>query len=203
MKFNAKAARYMSSKIKTHWYCTWLTFIGAAACFVVLHSLSAQELPSAPKGFAWKQLEEVKTLLLVPDGWHVKEVDEKGTRAIFVTPEKFDKKYDVGLSVNVVRKLKGKSAPALAETTIAKLGKDNKLVKSWKTGAGKLKGFGCLVRAEAPDKSGPLMMHCLAFGNTETNTFHLFIFEAPVDQWDDAWKTGELIMKKLGIDDEI
>ena len=182
-----------------------MRFLPLVILVLVLSPLAAQELPPAPKGFAWKQFDEVKTLLLVPDGWHVKEKEEKGTRAIFITPEeiKETEKFAVGLSVNIVPKLKGKPAPALAEATIASLGKDNKLLKSWKTGAGKLKGFGCLIQAEAPDKSGPLTMHCLAFGNSETNTFYLFVFEAPKDKWDGAWKTGETIMKKLGIDDEV
>jgi hypothetical protein len=176
-----------------------------AVCFVLLLSsvLMAQDPPPAPKGFAWKQFEKINAILLVPQGWHVKQKEEKGTRAIFITAEEFKEKYDVGLSVNIVRELKGKSAPQLARSTIAELSKKHKLVDSWTKNVGKLQGHGCRVQAEAPDKSGPLIMHCLAFGNTETNTFYLFVFEAPADKWQDAWKTGEVMMAKLGIDDEI
>jgi hypothetical protein len=179
----------------------WLWLMLAALPVTV----AADDFPPAPKGFAWKQFDKVKTILLVPDGWHVKEKEEKGTRAIFITEKeiKGEEKYDVGLSVNIVRELKGKSAPAVARSTIAELSKQHKLVRSWSKDAGKLKGFGCLVRAEAPDKSGPLMMHCLAFGNTETNTFYLFVFEAPADKWEKAWEQGEVLMQKLGIDDEV
>lgn len=168
-------------------------------------TLLAEDPPPAPKGFAWKRFEKVKAILLVPHGWHVKEKEEKGTHAIFITQEEFKEgeKYDTGLSVNIVRELKGKSAPREARNVISELGKKNTLVRSWTSDAGKLKGYGCLVRAEAPDKSGPLMMHCLAFGNMETNTFYLFVFEAPADKWEEAWKQGEQVMKKLGIDDEV
>ena len=84
-------------------------------------TLLAQDAPPAPKGFAWKQFKPTNTMLLIPDSWHVKEKEEKGTHAIFVTPDELKDggKYSTGLSVNIVPKLKGKSAPQEARNAIA------------------------------------------------------------------------------------
>jgi len=178
-----------------------------ATLFVALISFATwapaeDNLPPAPPGFSWKQFEKTKALLLVPEGWFVKEQSAKGTDAIFITKENIDEdgRYSTGLSVNVVQKLKDKKAVEVAQSHIAKLQEQNKGERSWKTNAGKLKGYGCQIKA---DKGGPLRMSCLALANTETNTLYLVVFEAPEADWDTAWKKGAEMMKKLGFDDEV
>ena len=62
---------------------------------------------------------------------------------------------------------------------------------------GPFKGYGCLY------KSNGSMMHNLLIANDKTGSMYLIIFEAPEKEWEDAWKIGEPILKKLYIDDEI
>jgi hypothetical protein len=43
----------------------------------------------------------------------------------------------------------------------------------------------------------------LLIANDKTGTLFLTIFEAPTANWDEAWKTGEVILRKMLLDDEI
>lgn len=47
------------------------------------------------------------------------------------------------------------------------------------------------------------MMREIAVANEKTNTLYLFIFESPESEWGTASKTGEQIINKLALDDEI
>jgi len=37
----------------------------------------------------------------------------------------------------------------------------------------------------------------------KTGALYVFMFEAPAAEWEEAWKIGEPIIQKLGLDDEI
>jgi len=39
--------------------------------------------------------------------------------------------------------------------------------------------------------------------NDKTGTLFLVVFEAPTASWEEAWKTGESIFKKMLLDDEV
>ena len=161
--------------------------------------------PLPPAGFSWKEFPQIQGVLLVPDGWHVKVHEEKGTIAVFITEQNIDerKKYDVGLSAQVVKRLEGSLAVDRAKAYIANLALQNELVELRKpVSMGKLEGHGCLIKAKALDGSGTLVMSSFALGNTKTNSLFLFTFEAPESKWEEAWKKGMVIMNKLGVDDE-
>lgn len=163
------------------------------------------ELPEEPAGFKWKKFEEIKAALLVPDGWYFKQVQQEDTVAYFITKENIDEvgRFDTGLSMNVIRGRDDLNAVLYAEEFIETMAAQNELVREWTTGAGLLKGFGCLTRNAVEGEDVSIMMHTLAIGNEETNTLYILFFESLEEEWDQAWKYGEQILRMFLMDDEI
>lgn len=171
------------------------------AAFVVASSATAADLPRAPAGFTWKEIDSVKAAFLVPAGWHFQEEEIDGTRAFFITKEDIGKsgQYETGLSVNV-QKLHRDSAPERAAETIAGLMAVGEVQDSFVNESGVLKVYGCRVRhAEAGRPA--LIVHWLAIGNSRTNTIYLIGFESPEASWKEAWEKGETILKSFRLDD--
>ena len=50
--------------------------------------------------------------------------------------------------------------------------------------------------------SSPFTEQVLAIGNSRTDALYLIFFESPDAMWDDAWKTGEVMLKVFFLDDE-
>jgi hypothetical protein len=159
----------------------------------------AIDLPAPPAGFRWEEAKEIKGAFLVPNGWYFKHEQNKGTLAYFATPEDLAKngRFTVGLTVNVMPHLRGQNAAEYAERFISEFPKDKKLLKSWDASMGPFRGMGCLV------DDGVAVMHLLMVANPKTNTLYYFMFEAPRDEWNEAWKLGEQVVKLLYLDDEI
>lgn len=163
------------------------------------------EFPDPPEGFTWRKIKPIKAAFLVPDGWHFKAEKVKGTLAYFITAESIDDdgRFDTGLSINVMPHLKGQDAVTYAQSFVISMGEGNELVRNWETGAGVLKGFGCLTRNPGDDNEPTIMMSTLAIGNETTNTLYIMWFESLESEWESAWKLGEKIMEFFFIDDEV
>ena len=67
---------------------------------------------------------------------------------------------------------------------------------------GPFESHGALFSVEDPVR-GNFNAHMVAIANDTTGTVYFCIFEAPADNWDDAWRTGQTMMQKLVIDDSI
>ena len=64
---------------------------------------------------------------------------------------------------------------------------------------GPLQSHGIFSRV--PTAEGPSVERTLAVGNDRTDTFYLFIFEAPEPEWKKAYhEIGFVMMNRLGID---
>jgi hypothetical protein len=174
-------------------------------CFLVLVlvvvalPLLAIDLPQAPVGFRWEEAKEIKGAFLLPKAWHFRHERNKETLAYFATREDLanNARFTVGLTVNVMPRLKGRDAAAYAEQFILGFSRDKKVLKTWDASMGPFRGAGCLV------DDGVAVMHTLMVANPKTNTLYYFMFEAPRDEWDQAWKIGEQMVKLLYLDDEI
>jgi len=164
--------------------------------------LFAMDLPTAPDGYSWQEIPEIKAAFLKPTGWHFKRESKKGTLAYFITKEDIDKvgRFDTGLTINVIREMKGRSAVEYAKSFIDRLTSD-KRGEQWTRTSAPLVQFGC--RYKAADARGMAKVHTLMVANQKTNTLYLFIFESPESEVDSTGKTGERIMDMLAIDDEI
>jgi hypothetical protein len=158
-----------------------------------------RELPPTPDGFHWERVDEVKAALLVPNNWHFKREKHETTLGFFATRENIDNggEFLVGLTVNVIPDIKGQDAVQYAKTFIAGFPEGKKLLKSWDASTGPFVGGGCLVE----DKT--TVMHTFMIANAKTNTLYLFIFEAPKEEWDAAWRIGQEMVRCMLLDDEV
>jgi hypothetical protein len=157
------------------------------------------KLPEPPTGYHWERAPEIKGAFLVPHAWHFKSEKHGDTNAYFVTRENIDRtgEFLVGLTVNVMPRLKDRRAVAYAQAFIAAYAEGKEVLKSWDASMGPFVGSGCLVRDETTT------MHALMVGNPKTNTLYYFLFEAPNAEWASEWPTGEEILRLMLLDDEI
>jgi len=169
-------------------------------------SLVAQELPKQ-NGFTWWKISELKAAILVPKGWHTKTTTKNSTLGFFVTQHEIagaNPSYDTGLSLNVIRNFqesKGKDPLDWAKQYRTIAASKGQVIKSWDKNMGSFNSIGLRVKVSKDGHS--LIMHHLFIINPETGTLYFYLFEAPSDNWDEAWGKGEKIMKLLMIDDEI
>ena len=163
----------------------------------------AMELPQAPTGFSWREVPEIKAAFLMPNGWHFKRQAQGNTLAFFITQEDIDKegRFNTGLTVNVLQKVKPGTAVEYAKTFIGRMATDKHAGEVWTRQFGPLHGFGC--RFKDTNATGTPIVHMLMVANPKTGTLYLFIFEAPDADWPAARAKGEKIMNSLAVDDEI
>ena len=170
--------------------------------FVLLAQLAyPSDLPSAPAGFTWQEVPELKAAFLKPSGWFFKQEEQKGTLAYFITKEDISKggEFQTGLSINVFH-LKKDPAIDHGKYMIENIAR-SKHGKMWTQKFGPFVEFGCQVKDTDATRSS--VMHVLTVANPKTNTLYFFIFESPETDWDSAWKTGKQIMDVLVLDDEV
>lgn len=123
---------------------------------------------------------------------------EGATIGYFVTRENTDSgSFLVGLTANIIPKLKSYDAVAYMNAFMQKLPEGKTIRERWDVSRGPLVGKGLLFEDDQA------VMHELALANPKTNTLYLFMFEAPLSEWDDAWQLGKKIMDTLVIDDEM
>ena len=158
------------------------------------------DLPDPPDGFAWQWCDGIGMGFLRPNGWHFKQSMEKETHGVFITKENIDKEneFKTGLTVNVVsntRKTTGSmpSAHAIALMKTAATTKETVLVEP-PSQQGRIMKF---IYRLKDDKT---IVHALFLTDDREDKLYLILFESPIGEWDEAWKTGSVIMSKLVLD---
>jgi hypothetical protein len=167
------------------------------------------ELPPAPKNFKWVKILKDQSALLQPDGWFYREDHSKGTDAYFVTKEevKDGGSFSTGLSLNVIYNIpkKAKVKPseyALLMTKNIKEERDEVLMQKMQKAEESLSLFFLRVKDMKPG-FGNVIIHYFLISNDQTGTLWMFWFEAPEKEWDEAWKTGSVLLNNLPIESEI
>jgi len=157
------------------------------------------KLPDPPAGFHWERAPEIKGAFLVPQNWFFKAEKQKGTLAYLVTRENIDKsgEFLVGLSVNVMPRLKDRDAVESARAFMASYVQGKKVLDSAEAKRPPLVGLGVRVVDDTAT------MHTLVLANPKTNTLYLITFEAPNAEWEKEWATGEQILGVMLLDDEV
>lgn len=164
------------------------------------------QLPFPPSGFSWQRLAQIKSVLLKPDSWHFKHSKKGQTDGFFITKEDIDKAgvFKTGLTLNCVRDIPKKSglspssyAAALADAAAKKF----QLVERSASKQGPFRAVRFRYVDAPVGKESITVCHVL-FANDKTGTLFWTIFEAPTTNWDEAWKSGEIILKKMLLDDE-
>jgi len=167
--------------------------------------LHGQDL-KAPNGYQWVSFPEVKAHFLKPDSWHFHKETKGKKYAAFISKEKIEggSWYETGMSVNVIRNLANKQGLSAYDYSLAMREESRKVVKvdkEWGSQSGPFQSVGYAYT----HKSTGITFRCnnILISNTETGTLYIFIFEAPAAEWEEAWKIGEPIIQRLGLDDEI
>jgi hypothetical protein len=173
----------------------------AILVLLVAAPLAGEEPPAAPDGFVWKKIDSVKAAFLLPKGWYFKEEEKDGAYGIFISKENIDTagEFETGMSVHVQR-LKKDPAPDRAALLIMQLSEGNEVQRTWRTEQGVLKLFGARIRVTVDPPT--FIEHVLAIGNSRTNTLYFIRFESPEANWNEAWKTGDVMLQDFLLDDE-
>lgn len=171
----------------------------AVAGLALCAAADAPKLPEPPSGFQWQWCEEIRAAFLRPDGWYFKQGKQKETIGVFITKEKIEgdtAKFRTGLTVNVIpgvgKKSGGKASDyAFNYVRLATTEKQNVISLQEPTDRGRVKTCGYRIR-----KDGTIV-HALLIADDVADKLYLVMFESPEAEFDDAWQTGQTIMKKL------
>ena len=166
----------------------------------------AMNLPEK-EGFTWWEIETLKGAFLVPNGWHTKSVHRPDTMGYFITKEEITSNsgsFDTGLSLNVFKSFRAKKGiEPVSFIYVFKAGfsEKGKILKEWSRDMGPFKSYGFLSESVVSGVSTTI--HHLFIINPKTGTLYYFFFEAPTESFEEAWISGEPMMKMLLIDDTI
>ena len=163
-------------------------------------------LPSAPSGYSWQRLVTIKSALLKPDGWFLKQTKKGQTDAFFITKEDIDQSgaFQTGLTLNCIRdvpKKTGQTPSDYAASFANAAATKYKLVERSSSQQGPFHGVRFRY-VDAPVGKESITVYQLLIANDKTGTLFLVIFEAPTSTWSEAWKSGDTILKKMLLDDE-
>lgn len=177
--------------------------------FLSLSSFAANKLPPAPKGYEWIRCGDNKMGLLKPTGWfhRSKQQGDTETHSVSIEDSRKNGIFESGLTLNIIKHVDRKTgAPAseYAKKFINQVCEETTVLIDIfsKPPMGPFKSFGCRIRSQ---KEGdiPIVIHFFILANDKKGTLFLYQFEAPESSWDEAWKTGEVLMQKILVDDEI
>ncbi|GAB3315079.1 hypothetical protein ACFQT0_00585 [Hymenobacter humi] len=163
-------------------------------------------LGTAPAGFRWQALPDVKAAMPLPEGWYYKAEGQKGATTFYLTQDEIGEsgEFQTGASLNVVRKVKaktGRQAPAYAELLMMRTGFGQGQQQLEKTSTADGPFYKLAVRyRDAPSEAEPRVVYQMALANAKTDTLYLLTFESPEKNWAEAWKLGEQMIKELVLD---
>lgn len=162
---------------------------GAGAC---------ADLSAAPEGFQWKYLPESAVAVLAPDQWHFLSERSETARAYYISLENIGTQgfFKTGLTINMQRDT-SRNAMQVAEglpATIMELAGISTPVEVSNRTDGDLTIYEFEYETAG---SQAITVHNLIAANQATNTLYTITFESPTDQWDEAWKIGQVMIEQL------
>jgi hypothetical protein len=133
----------------------------------------------------------------VPPGWFIRV--EQG-KAVFITKEDIavKKHFETGLSVNVIKDVPQRTSKKPSEYALGLITQLTQIHKNCgieESSSGALKSFSCILKAKPLGNF--IVQFTMAIGNDRTGTVFSVIFESPEAEWDEAWKTGQALLKRL------
>ena len=171
----------------------------------VLHAEA--QVPPAPEGFAWQRLAPIKSLVLKPDGWFYKHEKKGETDGFFISREDVNqsRRFRTGLTLNCVRDVPGKtgrSPSVYAASLVEAAAADHSLTDRSSSEQGPFRGI-VFRYVSAPAGEEVVTIHQVLIANDKTGTLFMVLFEAPTEDWEEAWLKGEVMLKRLMLDDEV
>jgi len=160
----------------------------------------AKDRVSAPEGFTWQEIPELKMAFLKPADWFFKRNDLHGHPAFYISKENIDSEGQFRAGFSVIVYFKKKPAVEYAKKQVDRFAKKDHGDR-WEREVGSFKEFGFQATHMYRDGAGKARM--LMVANPKTNTVYWVVFESPEPDWDVAWKTGETIVNSLVLDEGI
>ncbi len=165
------------------------------------------EKKEAPEGFYWQKVKKLNCTLPVPYGWFLSQEEVDGVIAVFVSRENIAElgKLETGLTVNVYRKLRDISAEAYALRFMKNL--ENPAIRNvtekWETVRGPLRIYGCCYNTDGITDEKAITTQVVTMANTATNTLYIMWFESPSEKWEETWKTGQVLLGRITVDESM
>lgn len=165
-------------------------------------------LSDAPEGYTWWLCPQTKTALRKPDGWHTKVTVVDGLFGYFISKEDIDElgEFTTGLTVNVTPQADQRYKTEVGELVGLTIGRaadaGEVLEDPWPTVSEPLVAYSIVVKHKDAGK-GDFVTYRMAIGNVETGTLYIIIFEAPANEWEQAWKLGKPIIEQLILSPDI
>ncbi|MDB5236869.1 MAG: hypothetical protein JWR44_3862 [Hymenobacter sp.] len=163
-------------------------------------------LGTAPAGFSWQALPEIKAATLLPEGWYYRADAQKGASTHYLTQEEMGEsgEFQTGLSLQVVRKARAQTrrpAPEYAELLMMRtgFGPGQQQLEKASSVEGPFHKWTVRYRDASPDTDAR-MVYQMALANAQTDTLYLLTFESLEKSWDEAWKLGEAMIRELVLD---
>ncbi len=169
-----------------------------------LHNLGTQsqymshDRPSAPAGYYWHPVPEMKTSLLVPDGWSVRSAHDERVASYYFARGSLEVPTErrVALSVLAITQSSHEhDASEYAMEFLASVCQGRELVNIFDEQQMSLFiGNGCFARDEGT------VLYMLMIANPKTDSLYQFLFSAPDAEWDGAWPVGEKMIGSVVLD---
>ncbi|MGE0332907.1 MAG: hypothetical protein AB7P37_19685 [Ramlibacter sp.] len=169
-------------------------------------AVKAIELPAAPAGMAWWRIEEIDVAVPVPDGWKQHRKDGPSFRTFAFSDQPLDRNglFERGLTVTLLwlPQLPAGSEAQATEIMLRGLAAqiqkspDNKVLTGTleeKSG----KRVMVIRYRNAPSGIPPIIVHTMFIGDPRTGLVYQIIYEGPEATWEDNWKIGEQILKRV------
>ncbi len=151
----------------------------------------ADDLTSAPEGFQWVRVDEIKARFLKPDGWSFSKRRSGDRGLISISKENIDDAGFFMTGLTIIPLVVGHPgqadiAPGYARVYIDVAAENSSevLVKPWSYSDEYFTGFGITTKNIDPNLGDYITDH-LAIGNNRTGAVYLIVFESPVDMWDE------------------
>ena len=154
------------------------------------------------KDYQWISAGLGESEFLKPRGWFVKIEYGKTNYALFISKEeiKNGSEFKTGLSLNYNSRIIQKTGSEPTEYAIRWISelatKMNKKIikKPWRFKIEDIEGFAIQVNDKIKT------MHYLLLANNSNNSLYIIFFESPPDEWQDAWKIGNVILNNIRLD---
>jgi len=166
--------------------------------------LLADSVP-IPAGFTWQAVPEIKARFLVPPGWQFHVLGHDPLSLIIVADDYATlHRYDTGFHAVVTKGKPGSDTSARAQ----KVRDQWASIGAVKTPAfeepnGKLSSYGVVVEFTPKGEAARMVVAVIAVANPVTGTVFAFTFQAPANTWDKAWESGQYIIGRFDLDDEV
>lgn len=164
------------------------------------------ERPPAPPGFQWKLFDDVRCEIRVPDGWHEAKRTAGLTQVLLLSPHALapGQGLDVGLKLNTVKcqsQEQWNEALKAASSLMSDLRTaiDNPVESRIDDKPDSLLMIieGERVMTTPPHPKKKYHVRTIMRAVRKQTTIYLYSFTAPAEQWDEAWKTGKVMLEPL------